>query len=241
MKRSTLCTIFLLSAASGVMTAGTALADPVVVTFESGNGGWVATNSGTFLDVGGNPGVCLRTIFNDFGITWLNNSNSDFVGAWTQTPQVSFSIDTRTRVVSFFGMPVVRDLVLELRDYTNPPAGYPWVSVWYDLGDLFASPTQWKTFSVSIADTSAATLPAGWGGYGAEDPVTFEPILPPGRTFASVLAGVDEIALTTLKPGFFYGFTDFDVAIDNVTINRIPEPAALLLLLAGVLCARRRS
>jgi hypothetical protein len=97
----------------------------------------------------------------------------------------------------------------------------------------------WEHFSVTIADTSAMALPAGWGGYGAEDPNTFEPMLPPGRTFTSVLAGVDELAFSTLAPGYFYGFTDFDVSLDNLTISRVPEPAAGLLLVAAVFMRRR--
>ena len=68
----------------------------------------------------------------------------------------------------------------------------------------------------------------GWGGTGAEDPVTYEPILPPGVTFADVLAGVDRMVFTTLQPGFFYGFTDFDLRIDNITaIREAPDPADL--------------
>jgi hypothetical protein len=64
-------------------------------------------------------------------------------------------------------------------------------------------------------------LPSGWGGTGAEDPDTFEPILPPNVTFAEVLSGVDVAVFTTLQPGFFFGFTDFDLRLDNITIARI--------------------
>ena len=63
-------------------------------------------------------------------------------------------------------------------------------------------------------------MPAGWGGYGAEDPNTFEPILPEGVTFADVMASVDELAFTTYEPGWFYGPTVFDVRIDNLRIER---------------------
>ena len=53
---------------------------------------------------------------------------------------------------------------------------------------------------------------------GDEDPVTFEPILPAGRSWTDVLAGVDRIEFTTFVPGFFFGFTNFDLSIDNVSI-----------------------
>ena len=35
-----------------------------------------------------------------------------------------------------------------------------------------------------------------------------------------MLSGVDEMAFTTLQPGFFFGFTDHTVGIDNITITR---------------------
>ena len=81
---------------------------------------------------------------------------------------------------------------------------------------------------VTIADTHAAALPAGWGGYGAETEFG-EPILPAGTTFADVLRGVDEITFTTAVPGWFYGFTYFDVSLDNIGVSAVPEPATWAL------------
>ena len=65
-------------------------------------------------------------------------------------------------------------------------------------------------------------LPAGWDGYGAEDS-TGMPYLPSDRTFASVLAGVDEVAFTTYVPGMVFGYTYFDVAVDNISISAVPQ------------------
>ena len=43
-----------------------------------------------------------------------------------------------------------------------------------------------------------------------------------------VLAGVDTVAFTTLQPGMLFGFTDHDVRIDNVRVERtVPSPADL--------------
>jgi hypothetical protein len=39
-----------------------------------------------------------------------------------------------------------------------------------------------------------------------------------------VLASVDEVHFTTMEPGFFYPFSFFDMAYDNVTIGT-PGPA----------------
>ena len=60
-----------------------------------------------------------------------------------------------------------------------------------------------------------------------------------------MLAGVDEVAFTTLVPGYMYGFTYFDVAVDNISISPVPEPAQGGMLLAGLAgmaaLARRRA
>ena len=60
-------------------------------------------------------------------------------------------------------------------------------------------------------------------------------------TFADVLANVDEIAFTTLQPGFFFTFDDYDVTLDNISITATPTPGALALLgLSGIAGTRRR-
>ncbi|QBQ39542.1 PEP-CTERM sorting domain-containing protein [Pseudoduganella plicata] len=157
---------------------------------------------------------------------------------------VTFGIDVLANSVWFFNREVTRDLVIELRDYDNQANGLPYTSVWAKVGTLDAGKTGWQHLSVTIDDTSVLGLPSGWGGYGAED-AQGNPFLPSDRTFASVLAGVDEVAFTTLVPGFVYGFTYFDVAVDNISISPVPEPAQGGMLLAGLAgmaaLARRRA
>ena len=51
--------------------------------------------------------------------------------------------------------------------------------------------------------------------------IAFEPTLPDGVTFADVLANVDEVLFTTFVPGFFFGFTEFGLGVDNVTITTL--------------------
>ena len=98
------------------------------------------------------------------------------------------------------------------------------------------------TLSVTIEDPTATELPPGWIGFGDEDPDTFEPILPDGASFASVLASVDEFSITGAVPGFFFGNAFWDVQVDNITVNGqlVPEPTGGLLLLIGLLALRRR-
>ena len=237
-------------AAAALLVAPAAFGQTVTTTFDNGvTNGWEGTQGGggsSFIDATlGNPAPALRTIFNNFGIEFTNNTSPDYVRDYSAAP-FTFSVDVLTQNVNFFGQDVSRDLILEFRDFDNTVQGYPYVSVWYDLGDLvdpdIGGSGQWETLSVTVADPTATDLPAGWGGYGDEDPVTFEPILPAFRTFADVLAGTDQVVLTTYRPGFFYGFTDFDVAVDNIALTIVPEPASALGLagLAGAALLRRR-
>lgn len=219
------------------------------VTFDHGLQGWEPMqpadgNGGSAIDRSlGNGAPALRTVMENFGIAFTTRTNADFVRDYTTMAGVTFGIDVSTQSIRYFNREVTRDIVLELRDYDNAGNGLPYTSVWYNLGTLDASKPGWQHLSVTIGDTSATGLPAGWGGYGAEDS-TGTPSLPSNRTFASILAGVDEIAFTTYVPGHMYGFTDFDVAVDNISVSPVPEPAQGVMLMAGLAgmaaLARRR-
>jgi hypothetical protein len=213
-----------IAAALGLLgTACAAQAQTTTVTFDAGAEGWVGPagpgGSTGIVATGGNPGANMRTVFNNFGISFVNSSNPAFRGDFTTADSVTISIDVRVENISFFGSPVSRPWVLELRDTTNPPPGYGWKSVWFLFGPISqANSGTWRNFSVTF-DPNATALPAGWGGYGAETP-NAEPILPPGTNFRDVLAGVDAMAFTTLQPGFVFGFTDFTVRLDNIRVTR---------------------
>ncbi len=219
-------------------------ATATVTTFDNGPEGWSGPQGpggNSFIDPNfGNTAPSLRTQFSDFGITFRNSTNPGFIGDYTATPEVNFTIDTYTAQLNFLGLPTQREFIVELRDFDNPPAGYPWVSVWASLGVLNESNPGWHTWGVSIPDTSMIDLPAGWGGYGAEDPNTFEPMLPADRTFTDVLAGVDQIAFTTFVPGFFFTMSDYDVAVDNIGAFRVPESTTAVIVLLGAMTVVRR-
>ncbi len=194
-----------------------AMADQTV-TFSNGAHGWTVNGIATINPVGGNPGAYMDHYQPDtFGIQIRNDTNPEFIGDYGAKGPVSLSVDVKVDVLAFSGSPVSRDLVIELVDYDNPPTFYPYVSVWAHVGTL-QSFQVWTNYSIDIENPTSATLPAGWGGTGDEDPVTFEPRLPPNRTFASVLAGVDEIRFTTFVPGWSFGGTEFGLGVDNVSI-----------------------
>lgn len=215
----------LMSTLLGCLAGRVASAQTATVTFDAGNEGWIGPEGpgGTtgILPSGGNPGANMRTVFNNFGITFFNSTNPDFKGDLTGSSSVTISIDIKVENLAFFGSQVSRPWVVEFRDYDNAPPGYGWKSAWYLFGPIsLANSPNWRTVSVTF-DPRATALPAGWGGYGAETP-SGEPILPPNTTFRDVMAGVDALVFTTLQPGFFFGFTDFTMRLDNISITRVP-------------------
>jgi len=196
-----------------------------LVTFNDGTGGWEGSQGiggvGTFVDENeGNPAPGLHTVFNDFGITFRNSTNPEFVQDLSQVFGFAFGIDTKVNDIAFFGTPVPRPWLLELRDFDAGPNSDQFASVWYKFADISAATHgEWTRFFVQVSESDYGSMPAGWRGAGAEDPVTFEPMLPDGITFADVIAGYDQIVVTTLEPGFFFGFTDFDVVVDDIALT----------------------
>lgn len=196
--------------------AGPLAAQETVTTFDAGEEGW---NGNASLETeGGHPGANMRFLLETFGIELRNDSNAAFIGDMTGSGTVTVGLDAKADSITFLGNEVSRNVVVEFRSHALGQDGYPWSSVWVVLGTIQADP-EWHAYSVSF-DPASTEMPAGWGGYGAEDPVTFEPMLPDGVTFADVMANVDELAFTTFEPGMFYGFTIFDARMDNLRITR---------------------
>jgi hypothetical protein len=231
----------------GACTVLAALAAParaVVTTFDNGTEGWTISGRDTISPTGGNPGANLDVFIDEaFGAQTRNDSNPAFLGDLSRYGSpLKFAIDFKVNSIRSIpnGDEIPRDLVVELVDYNPPGSNYPYVSAWFNFGEIGSHLPGWRHFEVTI-DPNQAALPAGWGGTGDEDPVTFEPRLPPDRTFASVLQSVDEVRFTTMVPGFFYAFTTFEVQADNIEISAVPEPASLgLLACAGLMALRRR-
>ncbi len=233
--------VLALCACAGLTHAG----DTVTTDFSNGADGWVGPagpGGATGIEgSGGNDGAYMQTVFNNFGITFSNTTNNAFLGDYTTADEITLSMDIRVDYLNFFGQDVSRPWLVELRDVDGATNGYPYNSVWFLFDNVSqANNSEWSTYSVTF-DPNAIDLPSGWGGYGAEDPMTFEPTLPDGVSFSDVLSGVDEIAFTTFQPGFFFGFADHTIGIDNLSITRtVPAPSALAMLAFGGMVGTRR-
>lgn len=236
--------------AAVAMGVGALLAAPpawasAFCSFDNGMEGWTGTTwvggGSNYIDnTLGNDAPSFHVDYSDFAIISVmlsNDTDAGFIGDYTESPQVEISIDT----YAIESLP--RDLIVELRDYDNVPENYDHVSVWARIGSLNDQEDPgWNSYSITIEDTSATEMPDGWHGYGAEDPDTFEMILPEDRTFTDVLADVDEIMFTTDVPGETYIFSCYNVCFDNVAVTQVPEPMSAMLLLVGGFAAliRRR-
>ena len=218
-----------------VLSAGVATAQ--VTTFDNGTEGWSVSGRDHISQTGGNPGANMDVFLLDVFGADIRNDTPNFTGDFRNRGHITLTVDIQIDSIQFAGQEVPRDLVVQLRNFDTPNWGGA-ASVWAPLGTLSSSNSMWTTYSIDL-DTSVSALPDGWFGSGDEDPNTLEPILPPGVTVQDVLSGVDQIAFTTFVPGFFYGFTNFDMSVDNVGIL-VPTPSALLVLPLGAMVLRRR-
>lgn len=202
----------LLTGAANAQATNSAL-----VRFDNGNEGWSINGQNQPDPFGGNPGAALSwdDPIDTFGLEIRTSTHPAFVGDYTLKGPVRVAIDVQVDYIQFFGTPAPRELIVILYDDDTFDGAAPG-AVWKSLGTLAGNGMPYTTFTTDIPHVLSTDLPSGWKGAGSEDPVTFEPILPAGRTWANVLQGVDRMQFTTYEPGFFYGFTNFDISVDNI-------------------------
>jgi len=204
-------------AVAGLWSAAVS-AQTTVVTFDQGWEGWNApgaSSGGTTVEAeGGNPGAHAHTVAQVWGLDYyiddIFGSDSPFLGDHTQHASLTFGVDLQVQSIHTAGQPVERPLIVHFRNFTRN------ASVYYRLGTLAAG-QPWTRYSVTV-DPRAVQMPAGWGGTGGGDPVTGEPALPAGVTFADVMANVNEVTITGQEPYQPYDASDFDVRIDNIRL-----------------------
>ncbi len=193
-------------------------------TFDDGDfQGWYC-NGNREIFFGGNPGEYIGVPLADFwGITLSNDEDPDLLGDLTRHGgPIEIAVDIQVfELNNWWGEPMDPaefPIVLQLTDTTEfGPDGQ--ISVYY-IGEGMPGQGQgWVRYTFTIPDPTSLTLPPGWNGTGASDPVTFEPLLPEGRTYRNVLENVGEIKLTTFVPGYFYVSSFWEVGFDNVTVT----------------------
>lgn len=197
-------------------------------TFDHEGTPWTANGVETLVNDGrGISGQYLQLPFLDFFGAHLRTEDprSGLLGDLTRYHQgLTITYDMATFAFQDFDGnnidPASRPVIMQLFDRGDPNDFEDDVSVWVETRHIPSVEEGWVRFTFTIPDPSSVTLPEGWGGTGAEDPVTFEPILPPGRTYTSVLRSVDEVQFTTFKPGYFYGFAFWEIGWDNITVTR---------------------
>jgi hypothetical protein len=216
---------------SMVAVAGTpAMAQSVLLSedFENGNNsGWESTGGSQLLFSGGNPGAYLGVPYGDW--YWITLGTDQLGNAATgdltrHGGALEFAVDIRVfQLNNWFNEPMDPNnfpVVIQFIDGTGPNE----VSVYFVGNGMPRVNQEWVRFTFQVPDPSGTQLPPGWGGTGDEDPVTYEPILPPGRTYRSVMQNVTEVRITTAVPGYFYIPSWWEVGFDNLRIQTAGGP-----------------
>jgi len=147
----------------------------IIVDFESGTEGWTGPSGpvgATFITpTGGNGGSAgSQTQFNDFGITFANDTNGAFLGDYTAYNEVTLSTDIRVDDFRFSGVDASRPWLVEVRNVDLAQVSFPRTSVWFLLDNISAANnSEYMTYSTTISDTAMYDLPASWRGDGDED------------------------------------------------------------------------
>jgi hypothetical protein len=226
MQKFVCASLVALAASAGVARAQS---DILFLDFEDGNAsGWTANGIPTIFESDGNPGQYMGVPLLDFfGVQLSAREEASRVFGDLARYGGPLRISVDVRVFGIFDFdnnpidPANYSLVLQMWNYEIPSDGI--VSAYVIGNPLPSVESGWTRVVFDIPDPTQTELPAGWGGTGAEDPVTFEPELPPGVAYRDVLSNIGQMDLTTFVPGFFYGFNFWEVGWDNLRIEVITD------------------
>ncbi|MEM9382815.1 MAG: hypothetical protein AAGB93_22875 [Planctomycetota bacterium] len=165
---------------------------------------------------GGNPGGWLRNpLVDSFApiLTTGAGNTSPFTGDYRASGVTRISIDARTDGAAFGAGG--REFSLLLRD-TKGTAMVDDDDYVYFVGPLVPQVGQgWSSYSFDIPSQSNDILPAGWTGGWSGDTEN----LRPGVTWTDIISSVDAVEFWWLNPSFFAIFQQWDVGVDNISIE----------------------
>lgn len=217
------------SVALALSLAGAAAAQPIhFEDFEQPGGyqGWTVNGQQMIFPGGPRGGTFMGVPYLDFwGITLANETAPELLGDLRRHSEERLFLTVYVRVTrfdNFFGEPMdpsLRPLVLQLVDEGEPNNPADDVSVYFVGEGCPRQSEGWQRRHFIIPIYNRESLPPGWGGTGDEDPTTFEPRLPPGRTYGSVIRSVDRVQVTTLQPGYFYISSFWEAGFDNIHVG----------------------
>jgi hypothetical protein len=198
-------------------------ADVVVDTFEAGNsqGGWTWGPPPVYPMTGGNPGRYLRVDNLDtFAPQPRSAMNANpFTGNYAERKVTRISVDLRTFDVDFSAAERPCTLMLFNNNGTPSNPNDDW-AVYFMGEDIPLEGQPWKTYTFDIP-SQATALPAGWKS------IQFGPSSPTPNWNVAI-KDVDRVVFFYGDPELFFIFQQWDLGLDNVTIETAPaNPADL--------------
>ncbi|MFT7679183.1 MAG: hypothetical protein ACI8QC_003183 [Planctomycetota bacterium] len=165
---------------------------------------------------GGNPGGYLHNPFvASFAPIVQNDENipSAFTGDFRAAGVTRISVDAITNSVNFGNTGFEFSMVL--RDTKGTPQFDDDDYAYYVGPEGPQEGNGWKSFIFDVPSQSTDAVPAGWKGGWAGDGENFRP----GVEWSDIITNVDRVEFWWLNPSFFAIIQNWDVGIDNVTVE----------------------
>lgn len=212
--------------ASALLLAPAARAITFTDAFEGGTNaaGWAYIDGfDTIEAAGGNPGGWLhQPLYDTFdpAVRSAVSGGTPFTGNYQASGVTKISFDLQTLDVDFgdgTGFPVVVQL---RRTNGTPDDIFDDDYAYTEIGGSPEVGTGWHHYEVVIPSQSNDPVPAGWLGGSVDDCENFRP----GVTWADIMLSVDQVEIHFLTPCMFAIFQQWNVGVDNITIEYTHDP-----------------
>ena len=211
-----------------------------IETYDDGTdvGQWLCTFSQPRVieTGGGNPGMYLQqgnfslavpswqTASTHFqpGVNDTYKTDSVFVGDWATAGVTSLGVDLN---VLQAGAWANRPVTLEIMQMDASGFGINYTATW-STANMAEAPIGWNHYDFTV-NADGAAIPSGWTfTHGDGTPGT-------DAEWATFLSRVDLVQFMYARPGYMYpGYGFWTLGIDNISIQTVPEPGTMTMLLA---------